>query len=382
MHPFGIENYHVPLFPNSGTHERSKMQKRIRIKDIAKLAGVSTGTVDRIIHGRGNVSKKSREVVDKVLKEVNYRPNLHMSSISLKKNYDILFIAPDFSTGDYWESIQKGIHRALDVFENIGVHYTRISYNQYDVYACRKVFDEALTMPVDAVVIGPIFQSETQDFCKKLKSKNIPYVFVDSHVENTSPLAYFSADHYISGYLMSKLINIIMRGNGDIGIMQAVRVGNASANSTILRKAGFMAYYSENNLKNNVLRIPFSAIDPESNEQMLDEFFNENKHIGGIVVLNSRGSVVADYLAKREINDIKLVCVDLTAPNIKALKEGHIDFLIGQKPERQGYLAMKCLIEHLIYKLPVIAENILPLDILTKETIDLYSEFNDLTYRK
>ncbi|HQB28933.1 MAG TPA: LacI family DNA-binding transcriptional regulator, partial [Paludibacter sp.] len=54
-------------------------QKRIRIKDIAKLAGVSAGTVDRVVHNRGNVSAKSREAVEKVLKEVNYRPNIHMS---------------------------------------------------------------------------------------------------------------------------------------------------------------------------------------------------------------------------------------------------------------------------------------------------------------
>jgi len=34
------------------------MQNKIRIKDIAERAGVSTGTVDRILHNRGKVSKK------------------------------------------------------------------------------------------------------------------------------------------------------------------------------------------------------------------------------------------------------------------------------------------------------------------------------------
>ena len=53
-------------------------QKRIRIKDIAKLAGVSAGTVDRVVHNRGNVSAKSREAVEKVLKEVNYAQHPHV----------------------------------------------------------------------------------------------------------------------------------------------------------------------------------------------------------------------------------------------------------------------------------------------------------------
>ncbi len=356
------------------------MQKRIRIKDIAKLAGVSPGTVDRIIHGRGNVSEKSREAVENVLKEVNYRPNIHMSSISLKKTYNILFISPKFSAGEYWSSIYKGIQRALDEYENISVNCKKITYNQYDVYDCRKVFENALKLEFDAVIIGPIYQNETKEFCNQLKHKEIPFVFVDSNVEETYPLAYFSANHYISGYLMCKLLNAIIEKGKDIGIMQAMRVGNESANSTILRKNGFYDYLKENKLKNAILRIPFSATEPETNEKVFDAFFEENKNIGGIVVLNSRGNVIANYLTKKKITNIKLVCVDLTDANTKALKKGQIDFLIGQKPERQGYLAMKFLIEHLIYKIPVEIANILPLDILTKETIELYREFNDLVY--
>ena len=44
---------------------------KIRIKDIATLAGVSEGTVDRVLHNRGEVSAKSREAVTKVLEEMN-----------------------------------------------------------------------------------------------------------------------------------------------------------------------------------------------------------------------------------------------------------------------------------------------------------------------
>ena len=36
------------------------MAKKIRIKDIADLAGVSAGTVDRVLHNRGNVTEDKR----------------------------------------------------------------------------------------------------------------------------------------------------------------------------------------------------------------------------------------------------------------------------------------------------------------------------------
>ena len=49
-----------------------ELQSKIRIKDIAERAGVSVGTVDRVIHGRTNVSKASYDKVQKVLDEINY----------------------------------------------------------------------------------------------------------------------------------------------------------------------------------------------------------------------------------------------------------------------------------------------------------------------
>ena len=53
-----------------------------RIKDIAKMAGVSEGTVDRVLHNRGEVSEKSKEAVLKVLEEIQYSPNLLARSLA------------------------------------------------------------------------------------------------------------------------------------------------------------------------------------------------------------------------------------------------------------------------------------------------------------
>ena len=52
------------------------MAEKIRIKDIAERAGVSVGTVDRVLHDRPNVSKPARDKVEKALKEMNYQPDL------------------------------------------------------------------------------------------------------------------------------------------------------------------------------------------------------------------------------------------------------------------------------------------------------------------
>ena len=57
--------------------------ERIRIKDIAKMADVSVGTVDRVLHGRSGVSEASRKRVEEILEKLNYQPNMYASALAL-----------------------------------------------------------------------------------------------------------------------------------------------------------------------------------------------------------------------------------------------------------------------------------------------------------
>ncbi|MBK5195403.1 MAG: substrate-binding domain-containing protein [Proteiniphilum sp.] len=356
------------------------MHKKIRIIDIAKMAGVSKGTVDRVMHNRGNVSDSARIAIEKVLEKVNYKPNIHVSAISLKSRYKIIVTTPEVSPGAYWESIHNGIRHALEEYENVRVELQVFTYNQYDVYSCRETYEKIAAFEMDALIIGPTFNEETVNLCKKMDEREIPYIFVDSAIEDTSPLAFFSADHYVCGYMMAKLITSIIPDHANIAIFQAVRTGDRSANSTILRKKGFTDYLEKNRCTNLILSIPFSVTAPEDNEMYLSRLFRSQRDIPAIVVLNSRGYFIANYLATNHIKGVKMVCMDLTTANIKALKKGQIDYLIGQEPEYQGFYAMKTLLEYLIFKKTVTKKNYVQLDILTRENIDFYKNFNNIMY--
>lgn len=65
---------------------------RIRIKDIAIRAGVSVGTVDRVLHNRPSVSKEARDKVEKALEEMDYQPNMYASALAYNKTYNFICI--------------------------------------------------------------------------------------------------------------------------------------------------------------------------------------------------------------------------------------------------------------------------------------------------
>ena len=105
------------------------MQGKIRIKDIAEMSGVSPGTVDRIIHNRGRVSESARQAVEEVLKKVHYKPNIHITGLSLRRKYKVIITTPDVMEGEYWESIHMGIRKAIQVYENIRIKCSVYTYN-------------------------------------------------------------------------------------------------------------------------------------------------------------------------------------------------------------------------------------------------------------
>ena len=339
------------------------------------MAGVSPGTVDRILHNRGNVSESARIAVEEVLKKVNYKPNIHITGLSLKRKYKVVITTPNVTEGEYWESIHSGIQHALEEYENIHIKCMVHTYNEFDIYSCREVYNKIAGIDADGVIIGLTFKEETAELTRQLDEKGIPYIFVDSTMDNCSPLAFFTSDHYMCGYLMAKLITSIIPDGSDIGMFEAVRIGIQSANTSMLRKRGFHDYLKEHDITNTILKIPYSVMEPEKNDAWMSEFFQRQHTILGVVFFNSRGGVLADYLARNGIKNIHLIGVDLTASNVMGLRNGYIDFLIGQEPEHQGFLAMKTLIEYLVYRRPVKVQNHVQLDILTRETIDYYSQF-------
>jgi LacI family transcriptional regulator len=128
-----------------------ELNHKIRIKDIARLAGVSEGTVDRVIHQRSDVSAKSREAVTKVLEEMNYTPNIFARSLASKKQYRFVSLFPAYQSGDYWETVDKGLNLAAKDFVHHNIHIEKRFYNQFDVHSFVSASKEILENKPDAI---------------------------------------------------------------------------------------------------------------------------------------------------------------------------------------------------------------------------------------
>ena len=117
------------------------------------MAGVSVGTVDRVLHNRGDVSLKSKEKVDEVLKSINYEPNMYASALASKRSFIFLAILPEHEPGDYWEKIEEGILKAARELTDFRVSVEMRHFLQYDINSFAQVIEQALAEKPDGILL-------------------------------------------------------------------------------------------------------------------------------------------------------------------------------------------------------------------------------------
>lgn len=342
--------------------------------DVARLSGVSKGTVDRVLHDRSGVSEKTKKRVLEVIKEIGYMPNVYASMLSQKRSYRIIAILPYFQKGDYWEMVYDGIMASIEQNKNIHIDIDIIYYNQFDVGSFSKACSHTLALEPNAVLIAPIYKEEASNLVSKLSELSVPVVYIDTKLDNSNYLAYYGMPLYASGYLAAHLvfdgqkIPEIVNFNVDRG-------GAAPNDSMINRHKGFMAYIEEHNLNCKVYDFSMMPYDFMYNIKLFDSFFCEHPDVKHIITLNSRAYIISEWLEMRGIKDKKLLGFDMLEKNMQGVRNGYISVLIAERTALHVQQGMQALINFLVFKKkPMIKDNLFSMDVLNKYNVDYYIE--------
>ena len=160
--------------------------------------------------------------------------------------------------------------------------------------------------------------------------------------------------------------------------MQKNRIKNTA--QEILKKEGVIqkvkVHFVQEKFPEHRLRlVMLHPSDDRLNLQTIRDFFIQYPHVREGITFNSRVFRIVYYLEDLQLSHFRLLGYEPLLPNIKALKEGKIRYLLSQRPELQGYRGMKALCEYKVFKKEVPRRNFMPIDILTAENIDYYTDF-------
>ena len=183
------------------------MSERTRIKDIAKLAGVSVGTVDRVIHSRSGVSESSKKRVKEILKQLDYQPNMYASALASNKKYNFACLLPQHAEGEYWTDVEAGIHEAVRTYSDFNVAVQVSYYDPYDYRSFGQASQSILATDPDGVMLAPTTPTYTLPFVGELTRRQIPYIYIDSYIQEAPALSFYGQNSEQSGYFAARILS-------------------------------------------------------------------------------------------------------------------------------------------------------------------------------
>jgi LacI family transcriptional regulator len=347
--------------------------RKSTVKEIARLAGVSIGTVDRVLHGRGGVSAGTKLRVDGIIASLEYRPNALARQLSLNKEYCIRVAIPraDQDSG-YWALCLAGIERASRDLAPYRIKVKVDEFDRYDGAACRALLDELSADPRDGILLAPLLPEELAPVLERLGGRDgrdgrspVPYAFFDCALEGASPVAAVSQDAFRGGYLAGRIASLLAPGGRRFAAINP----HPGDRHIALRVQGFESFFRERG-RAEVVEAECPGLEgPERRDDRLSVLFSAGEGFDGALVANSQGHAVAEWLADRGGPRPALLSWDLVPANARALREGKLDCVVSQRPAEQAREALERLFRAVVHGDQPDGPAVVPLEVYFKENL-------------
>ncbi|AEF80808.1 LacI family DNA-binding transcriptional regulator [Leadbettera azotonutricia] len=337
------------------------------VKEIAELASVSIGTVDRVLHKRGRVSVATKEKIEHIIEKYQFVPNPIARSLKQNRPYKICVFLPrrDQDAG-YWGQVMDGIKPAIAELAPLGIVVEVVEFDRYGPGMFEAKAETVLKKEIDGLVFAPIMPQRTMPFVSRIHAKNIPYVFIDADIPGLNPLCTINQDSFRGGYLAGRLMHL-MRGISD----KPAAILNAHGGDYHItrRKEGFLSYTAEYGIP-TITREQFTEQSAELSDMEIVDFLKIHPEISGVFITNCFAYRVVQAARKigRE-RELIIIGYDLIPENRCLIKEGSINAVISQRPEYQGRESLMNLFRFLVLGQKIPEKIEIPLDVFIKENI-------------
>ncbi|WP_289039564.1 LacI family DNA-binding transcriptional regulator [uncultured Zobellia sp.] len=343
------------------------IKKKNTIKDIARMAGVSKGTVDRVLHKRGKVSKTALAKVEKILKEIDFHPNPIARNLKENKVYKICVLIPDDKIDVYWTPAHEGIYEAQKEFIAFGLVVEKFLYHPHNKQDFHKKSMEAIKVKPDLLLMTPLFEQESFQISQTCKEEKIRVALFNNHLNTKTTQSFIGQDLVQSGKIAANLIDKILPSESDIGIIHIDKEPHL-----LLKEQGFKEYYINQECSHRILDAKdFNSDNQDRFKHDVKQYIRNNPNVAALFITNSKVYMIAEILSKLPKSCV-LVGYDLVPKNVSYLKEGKLDFLIHQRPKEQAYLSINYFAEFFLFGKNVPLKNLLPIDIITAQNVDYY----------
>ena len=171
----------------------------VTAQQIAELAGVSRGTVDRALHNRGRVNPEVAARIQRIAEELGYKPNLvGQALVRTKRDFKIGAILQSVETPTM-QIVLEGLRRAADELRSSGVELIVRELRGLDEELVLENIEELTSQGIQGLAISPNNTAELRQCINGLYEQGIPVITLNSDVPGSKRICFIGMDNYRAG---------------------------------------------------------------------------------------------------------------------------------------------------------------------------------------
>ncbi len=320
------------------------------MKQIAQLAGVSRGTVDRVLNKRGNVKEDTALKITEIANSLQYTPSKAAKALAtLKRDLKLVYIMPDPNSNHYFQQVKEGVLAKAADLQEYGVTVELLCSNFSDPNSQINLLDRAVTSGAAGIVIAGFNRKETAAKLLEISSAGIPVVTANTDISCCGRIAYVGSDAYKAGQTAAGIAKMILHSNAKVGIITGSR--NVQCHTERIR--GFIDHLKQHAPKIEVLEIKENKDDDFESFTVTRELLCAHSDID-LLFLSGAGVFGSCRAIENFHSEAppKVICYDCTQETKFMLDKGIIHVSICQQPEIQGSKPLDILFNSIALNIP------------------------------
>lgn len=173
----------------------------LTIRDIARMAGVSTTAVSFVLNNRSGVSDATREKVQEIIRRTGFTPNVHTRRLNLGKSFTIHVVLRQYSDSLFNQFALETLNSIFTVSKSLGYSVTlTFADSSMD---CTQIIDSVRNKDCDGIILN---QVSDPAILSMLQQERIPFVCVDAHIPTDMNVPMVGLDYYDAAYQATRYL--------------------------------------------------------------------------------------------------------------------------------------------------------------------------------
>jgi LacI family transcriptional regulator len=350
--------------------------RKAGIYQIADLAKVSIGTVDRALHNRPGIRESTRRRVLRVAKRLAYTPHPAARILSVgRANLRIGVCIPE-EIRLFYDQIRAGIFDEARRADGMGIE---VLYRPVPALGKKEVdrISDLLAGRINALIVTPGNPQSVTPLIDKAEKQNVRVVCLTTDAPRSRRTTFVGVDPEQSGRLAAELMAKFLPA----GSTTAVITGMLATEEHRLKSDGFCAGFRRDCRGGKIAAVLEAHESEEESYRKTCQLIASHPELRGIYVSTVNCLPVCRALKDfQKTSRIQLITTDLFPEMAPHLRRGAVRASIYQDPYLQGQTAMRLLTDYLLNGTAIPKTLYLNPGIVLRTNLELFREAGGISF--